>query len=132
MGQVFKNYWDKQLPLLIRYRFPLDFNPASPLQHEEVNHASANLFTRDVLHYLQEETSFKAILGPFGTPPIRNLHISPFMTRPKPSSDHRCVIIELTFPKGQSVNQGVSSDQYLNTAFILSFTTIDNITQKNS
>ena len=52
------------------------------------------------------------------------------MTRPKPSSDHRRVIIDLGFPKGQSVNQGVSSDEYLNTSFILSLPTIDNITQK--
>ena len=87
------NYWDKQLPLLIRYGFPLDFNPASPLQHEETNHASAKLFAENVSHYLQEETSFKAILGPFDAPPIKNLHISPFMTRPEPSSDHRRVII---------------------------------------
>ena len=125
-----KNYWDKQLPLLIRYGFPLDFDNASPLQHEENNHASANLFTKDVSHYLQEEMGFKAILGPFDAPPIKNLHIYPFMTRPKPSSDHRRVIIDLSFPKGQSVNQGVSSDQYLNTSFILSLPTIDNITQK--
>ena len=119
-----KNYWDKQLPLLIRYGFPLDFDTASPLQHEETNHASANLFVKDVFHYLQEEMSFKAILGPFDAPPIENLHISPFMTRPKPSSNHRRVIIDLSFPKG------VSSDQYLNTSFILSLPTIDNITQK--
>ena len=52
------------------------------------------------------------------------------MTRPKPSSDHRRVIIDLSYPKGQSVNQGVASEQYLNTAFILSLPTIDNITQK--
>ena len=125
-----QNYWDQQLPLLIRYGFPLDFNPASPLHHEEINHASANLFVQDVAHYLKEETGFKAILGPFDSPPIKNMHISPFMTRPKPSSDHRRVIIDLSYPKGQSVNQGVSSEQYLNTAFILSLPTIDNITQK--
>ena len=125
-----KNYWDQQLLLLTQYGFPLDFNSASPLQHEETNHASAKLFPKDVAHYLQEETSFKAILGPFDAPPIKNLHISPFMTRPKPSSDHRRVIIDLSFPKGQSVNQGVPSDEYLNTSFILSLPTIDNITQK--
>ena len=121
-----QDYWNKQLPLLIRYGFPLDFNPASPLHHEEVNHASAILFTKDVLHYLQEEASVKAILGPFDAPPIPNLH----MTRPKPSSEYRRVIIDLSFPKGQSVNHGVSSKQYLDTSFILSLPTIDNITQK--
>ena len=77
-----KNYWDKQLPLLIRYGFPLDFDMASPLQHQETNHASAKLFANDVSHYLQEKMSFKAILGPFDALPIENLHISPFMTRP--------------------------------------------------
>ena len=126
-----QNYWDKQLPLLIRYGFPPDFNSVSPLHHEETNHASAKLFVKDVLHYLQEEASFKAILGPFDAPPIENLHISPFMTRPKPSSDHRRVIIDLSFPKGQSVNHGVSSEKYLDTSFILFLPTIDNVTQKN-
>ena len=106
-------YWDKQRQLLIQHGFPLHFNPASSLYHEEINHASANLFTKDVLHYLQEEASFKAILGPFDAPPIPNLHISPFMTRPKPSSEHRHVIIDLGFPKGQSVNYGVSSKNIL-------------------
>ena len=68
-----KNYWDQQLLLLIRYGFPLEFNPVSPLQHEETNHASAKLFPKDIAHYLQEETSFKAILGPFDAPPIKKL-----------------------------------------------------------
>ena len=54
-----EDYWDKQLPLLIRYGFPLDFNPVSPLYHEEFNHASTNLFEGNVAHYLQGEASFK-------------------------------------------------------------------------
>ena len=51
------------------------------------------------------------------------------MTKPKPSAEHRQVIIDLSYPKGSPVNSGVLSDTYLNTSFILSLPTIDNITQ---
>ena len=59
------DYWDKQLPFLITYGFPLDFIQDSPLMHEEINHPSATLFNNDVQHYLQEEVNYGAILGPF-------------------------------------------------------------------
>ena len=69
-----------------------------------------------------------AMLGPFKGPPINQLHMSPFMTREKSSSDKRRVIIDLSWPKGQSVNSGVASDQYLDVEFVLTYLSIDNIT----
>ena len=123
-------YWDKQLTLLIRYGFPLDFNVNSVLSHEETNHKSAKDFKNDVKAYLKEETELGAILGPFDTPPLNNLHISPFMTRPKPKAVHRRVIIDLSLPANASVNAGVSSDSYLGTKFLLTLPTIDEVTKK--
>ena len=52
------------------------------------------------------------------------------MTRDKSSSDHRKVIIDLSWPKGQSVNSGVDSDKYLDTEFVLTYPSIDNITDE--
>ena len=72
----------------------------------------------------------KAILGPFHTPPIPDLHVSPFMTREKPGAPHRRVIIDLSFPAGESVNAGVDSEQYLGSKFLLTLPTIDTITNK--
>ena len=40
------------------------------------------------------------------------------------------MIVDLSYPDGFSVNAGVNSDQYLDTPFILTLPTIDNITQK--
>ena len=71
-----------------------------------------------------------AILGPFDTPPISDLHVSPFMTREKPGAPHRRVIIDLSFPTGKSVNAGVDSEQYLGSKFLLTLPTIDTITNK--
>ena len=49
------------------------------------------------------------------------------MTREKPNSVNRRVILDLSFPVGQSVNDGVSKDKYLNTYFELNYPSVDSI-----
>ena len=104
------DYWDKQLPYLIRYGFPLDFDIGVDLNHTEVNHPSANHHVPDVNAYLPEEVKYKAVLGPFRESPYPDLHISPFMTRDKPGAKNRRVIIDLSYPQNHSVNAGVHKD----------------------
>ena len=60
--------------------FPLDFNKNVKLSHKLGNHGSGNKYPTDIEAYLAEEIEHKAILGPFDTPPITDLHVSPFMT----------------------------------------------------
>ena len=50
------------------------------------------------------------------------------MTRDKPGTPHRRVIIDLSFPHGKAVNSEISKDQYLGTDFILTLPSIDLIT----
>ena len=50
------------------------------------------------------------------------------MTRPKANSDTRRVIIDLSWPKGYSVNDGVDKSAYMGTDFHLIFPTIDDLT----
>ena len=52
------------------------------------------------------------------------------MTREKPNAPHRRVIIDLSFPFGQSVNSGISKDTYLGTPFLLKLPTTDTITDQ--
>ena len=127
--QYLQGYWDKQLPLLIRFGFPLDYNRDGILTSQQTNHASAIEYPDDIQAYLDEEGHHKAILGPFKKIPIKNLHISPMMTREKPNGPHRRVIIDLSFPQGNSVNAGIPKDQYLGTPFILKLPTVDTITE---
>ena len=89
-------YWDQQLLQLIEYGFPLDFNRACKLRHEGVNHNSAIQFPNDIEAYISEETHHGAMLCPFERNPVEGGHISPFMTRHKPDSDRRRVIIDLS------------------------------------
>ena len=127
---LLQGYWDVQLPLLIRFGFPLDFNRETPLESHIENHNSAKHFPNDVRAYLEEEKSYNAILGPFNAPPLPNLHTSPFMTRDKPHSKNRRVIVDLSFPQGKSVNAGSAQDVYLNTPFVLKLPTIDHVVKR--
>ena len=83
-----------------------------------------------MISMLQEEITHKAILGPYTQPLLAGLHRSPFMTRDKPECPHRRVIIDLSFPHGNSVSAGIARDIYLDTPFILKLPTIDNITNQ--
>ena len=89
------------------------------------NLSSATQYPKDVDAYIQEETSYGDILGPFKENPIKNSHTSPFMTRNKPNSDRRRVIIDLSWPQGVSVNAGINKDTYLGSPFALTFPTVD-------
>ena len=123
-------YWDWQLPLLIKYGFPLDFDWNHVVHTDKINHRSATEYPDHVTTYLHDEVANNAMLGPFEAPPINNLHISPFMTRDKSSSTNRRVIIDLSWPIGHSVNSGVTSDHYLGTDFILTYPSVDNLTNE--
>ena len=69
---------------------------------------------------------YGAIYGPFAQPPFP-CHVSPFLTRDKPDSDKRRVILDLSFPSGQSVNDGVSKNKYLGSYFDLKYPSVDHI-----
>ena len=127
---LLQGYWDAQLPFLIRFGFPLDFDRMPPLESHSDNHTSAKNYPQDVETYLQEEIQYNAILGPFDNPPLDDLHTSPFMTREKSNSTNRRVIIDLSFPQGRSVNAGSAKDIYLGTPFALKLPTIDHITNR--
>ena len=122
-----KNFWDKQIVDLIQHGFPLDFDRTCELQSTETNHTSGLQNLDHIENYITEECAFNAMYGPFKGPSIE-LHIYPLMTRSKQNSDKRGTIIDLSWPKGFSVNDGVKRDQYLGTYFTLHYPSLDNIT----
>ena len=87
------------------------------------NHASALQNPQHVKAYIDEELSFKAMLGPFNTNPIP-LHVSPLMVRDKQDSNKQ-TIIHLSWPKGASVNASVQKDIYLGSQYALNYPSID-------
>ena len=127
-AQYLEEYWDKQLPDLLKFGFPLDFDCSCSLYPTEENHKSAILNADHVNKYIVEELHHEAILGPFSDKPIQ-LHTSPLMVRDKQDSDSKRTIMDLSWPEGHSVNFGVSKDVYLGTEFVLKYPSLDSITR---
>ena len=100
----------------IKFGLPLDCDEAIRLKYE---HADMNL---------AEEMNFKTIDGPFNSPPFPDMHCSSFITPEKPNSNKRQVIVDLRWPMGNAVNDGVAPDTYLGTNFILTYLSIDYVT----
>ena len=127
-----EGYWDYQLPYFIKFGFPLDFphDKQSKLQSADTNHNSAVNFPSHVDCYLKTEAGHAAIYGPYKDPPYgTNTQVSPFMSRDKPDSSNRRIIIDLSWPMGASINSFTAANHYLTTVYKLQYPTIDNITE---
>ena len=93
------------------------------------NHTSANDYASHVTKYIQEELKFGAMIGPFDEKPC-TLHISPFMMRDKAQSEVRRTIIDLSWPKGQAVKDGVNKNVFLGWEFEMHYPTVDKIVKQ--
>jgi len=70
--------------------------------------------------YVNEEVSAGRILGPFSFPPLSNFRCSPIGVVEKKNSGKFRTIMNLSFPEGQSVNDGIDKEY-----FLLSYITVD-------
>ena len=93
-----------------------------------VNHKGAREFYDDVLKYLFKEASYGAIIGPFDKNPFPgHFKISPLITVSKKDTLERRVILDLSFPAGNSVNDFISKDNYLGEITQLSYPKVDDL-----
>ena len=107
-----EKYSDGELIKYLEYGWPINFQRGAVLQSTMENHGSAAQYPCDVEHYICTELAHGALMGPFARPPVRPLHISPLMTKPKKNSKYRRVIMDLSWPAGGSVNEGVDGVNY--------------------
>ena len=120
---------DHQLIYFLKYGFPLDVPLIPKIDPNTVisNHSTAIQHLACIAKYFEVEILNKAIVGPCQKPPFDGLHCSPMLTRPIAGSSNRRVIVDLSWPHGQSVNNRVSSDSYMGSMFKLKFPTVDDI-----
>ena len=79
-------------------------------------------------HHVAKETILGATLGPFTHNPLDSkLIVSPLQTVDKKGSCNRRVVMDLSYPEGQSVNEGIPKDQYQGELVQLKYPSIDNL-----
>ena len=121
------SYCDKIVVQYLAFGWPLNFVSETPPRSELRNHKGARDFSAFVDGYLKREVKNGRILGPFIRPPFENFAVSPLNTVPKSDSDERRVIVDLSWPIGSSVNDGIDGELYLGEPSDLHFPTIDDI-----
>ena len=127
-------YKDQKLLQYLQFAFPLSISQPELLDnHKATNHFSARQFQEAVSLYLAKERSLGAMLGPvknFGHHPAHKfVHCSPLLTRPKGLKGRR-VILDLSHPKGLSLNDQVDRSKFDGGLFLLKFPRIDDIVQE--
>ena len=124
-----QDYHDKVICEFLQFGFPLDFNRSTELNYDDVrNHKGARDYPQFIDGYLQKETECNRIVGPFDLNPLSvPIKVSPMNTVPKPNSEERRVIADLSWPLGALVNSGISKDTYLDETFDLHYTGVDEI-----
>lgn len=114
--------WDKYSDLfndpllvpLITYGFPLGYTANCIPTPAMRNHTSATDHPQHVDNYIQTELAHGALSGPYQHPPfIPWCMTSAIMTAEKKNSVKRRVILDLSYPAGTSVNDGIPGDVYL-------------------
>ena len=108
------NASDKDLKVLqlLKYGMPIGCSPGFGSKKQQKNHYSALSFKGDTDRYIEDNLQTQALLGPFNHSPISELRFSPMMSVPKEDSKRR-VVIDFSFPYGNSINDGISKSSYL-------------------
>ena len=128
-------YWEKELvgfhdqevTQFLRYGWPINFSGKEISFREVRNHKGAKDFPREMENYVSSEKRKGSLIGPIETEFRHSCIISPLNSRPKRDSNERRVILDLSFPEGSAVNEGIDKDTYLGERIQVRLPTVDDL-----
>ena len=104
-------YNDDSLANMLQYGFPCGHLARKLPKTDLPKHSSAIRNPAHVRKFLDKEVRLGAMAGPFASQTFNPWRrTNPLMTRPKRASNDLRVILDLSFPKGESVNSGNSKE----------------------
>ena len=124
------DYHDDRLVDYLEFGWPINFAEGTVLQSTLDNHPSATQHSEHLDYYVQTELGHGALLSQFEKPPMALIHISPLLTRDKKDSDHRRVIMDLSWPPGGAVNDSITAQIYVDGPGTISLPTVDYMEQR--
>ena len=126
------DYYDYDVIDWLTYGFTISRDDACPDPvPAQCNHLGVTQYLQVIDQYVKDELKFNASIGPFSIPPfLHRIGISPLSTRPKRESGKRRIIMDLSFPPGQSVNDGISKFTYCGQPISLTYPTIDTLARR--
>ena len=129
LRQMGVDYVDKEIIEFLEFGFPISFHGSNPDRTSCTNHRGARDFPSDIEEYLAKEIGEGAVLGPFEVNPFTgsNLTLSPLNSVPKSDPSKRRIILDLSFPPGQGINDGISKEEFLGLPYKLSLPGVDEL-----
>ena len=125
-----QHYPHRILLQYLKFGFPLSIEDPDTLNITNiVNHISALQYPEAVRQYLDKERAHGAIIGPVDQAKSPHFYCSPLLTRPKDVSKRR-VILNLSYPSGNSLNDKVNKSQFDGFQLVLRFPSVDYIVAK--
>ena len=125
------DYWDLEVCDLLQFGFPIGYHSSSLPTSNPRNHHNAHMFQVYVDKFICKEVELGATMGPFFHNPLHSyLYTSPLNTAPKKGSTEgdRRVILDLSWPDGFAVNDGIDKNYYLGEWVSLRYPSIDDFT----
>lgn len=122
------NYRDREVVDFLRYGWPINHQGEVDCCSDipTINHKGATDYPEHIDQYISNGIQQGHIIGPFLESPFwLDVKISPLNTVAKRDSDERRVILDLSYPPGRSVNEGIDKSEYLGTHIELSFPSVD-------
>ena len=127
---ILKDYDLQIIGDYLQYGFTLNVDRVNfEYNQNVVNHASSLRNPNGVIEYFNTEVQHQAMVGPMKESPFPKTHYSPIMARSKPDGSIR-VIVDLSWPIGQGVNNYVPGDNFDDISFTLKYPTIDLVVEK--
>ena len=130
--ELLGDYHDLEVIEWLRFGFPIsrDLTNIDPTPATS-NHLGATLFPTHIDSYIEKEIRLGGTIEPFTIPPfLHRIGVSPLSTRPKKGLDSRHVIMDLSFPFGESVNDRISKHFYGGEEISLTYPTVDNLAKR--
>lgn len=118
--------YHEEVCTFLEFGWPVGYHATVPPTSTDSNHPSATLHPTHIEKFINTELSHGAMLGPFAAPPFTPwMRCSPLMTRPKKDSGDRRMIVDLSFPHGEVVNDGINTVNFFGKDISYSLPTID-------
>ena len=122
---------DNDLVDLLQYGFPINYSRSKLPCVPFTNHHSARAHPHAVDKYITKELSAGGLIGPFDSNPLTSpVILSPLQSVEKKVADDplaRRIVVDLSYPDGTSVYDGIPKDLYLGQDYQLRYPSVDNL-----
>ena len=124
-------YKDDRIVQYLQFGWPINYCGDKIPSSVAKNHPTAEEFPEAVENYIQIELKHGALIGPLKEIPFCQAVISPLHSVPKSKHNtaQRRIVLDLSFPPGASVNDGIPKESYLGEDVTLEYPSVDKLAE---